>query len=258
MNRITDYAKLAEGISSWIRDYAVSNNIKSLVVGVSGGIDSAVVSALCARTGLPTFCPIIDIYSNKEHTELAIMHGNWLEEHYKNCSYKHTNMDNTMSNIMIPSNGNVEHLAANTKSRLRMLVLYNYASAGRGIVVGTGNRVEDFGIGYCTKGGDLTCDISPIGDLYKTEVRELGRYLGVSEEICQAAPCDGLFTDSRTDEECIGATYEELEWAMDQQEKGEKYDCSTHRQIQVAMIYDRLHRENQHKMLPIPIYKLPL
>ena len=261
MNRITNYEKLATDITNWIRDYAITNNIKSLVVGVSGGIDSAVVSTLCAMTGLPTYCAIIEIHSDKEHIARAISHCQYLDDDFSNVSWRHTNMDKTMETITIPvpdwlpTNITLERLAANTKSRLRTIALYNYAGAGHGIVVGTGNKVEDFGIGYCTKGGDLCTDISPIGDLYKTEVRELGKYLGVSDDIIQAQPSDGLYSDSRSDESVIGATYEELEWAMSRTENIYK-DIHTPRQKEVMAIYTKLNTQNQHKMQPIPIFKL--
>jgi len=260
MNRIKDYKQLAEDISLWIKDYATTNNIKSLVVGVSGGIDSAVVSTLCALTGLPTFCAIIDIHSNKEHTVRAVGHCNYLDDDFSNVTWRHLNMDKTMETIMIPNNGNIEHLAANTKSRLRMLTLYNYAGAGQGIVVGTGNRVEDFGVGFFTLGGDGQTDLNPIADLYKTEVRELGRYLGISQEILDAAPTDGLWSDGRTDEDQIGATYEELEWVMNNLERPhheeEDNNYFSDRRIEVLKIYSKLHKKNQHKMIPIPVYKI--
>src|ERR1035437_842465 len=168
MNRITDYKQLATDITNWIRDYATSNNIKSLVVGVSGGIDSAVVSTLCAMTELPTYLLVIDIHSNPEHIRLATDHCIWLGNNNSTVHNYIMNISQTMDTILLPLE-NSEHLAANTKSRLRTITLYNYAGASQGIVVGTGNKVEDFGIGYCTKGGDLCTDISPIGDLYKTE-----------------------------------------------------------------------------------------
>ncbi len=257
MNRITNYEQLADDITAWIKDYATTNNIKSLVVGVSGGIDSAVVSTLCAKTGLDTFCAVIDIYNDKSHTSRAIGHCAWLEENYKNSYYKHTNMDDTMMTIMIPMSASghptTDHLAANTKSRLRMITLYNYAGASHGIVVGTGNKVEDFGIGFATKGGDLQCDISPIADLYKTEVRELGRYLGINEEIINAKPSDGLWADGRTDEQQIGCSYTDLEAVMAWQ-SGESVLMND--DLKPAFeIYNRLHKQNQHKMNPIPVYK---
>lgn len=272
MNRITNYKQLATDITSWIRDYATTNNIKSLVVGVSGGVDSAVVSTLCAMTGLIVEPVIIPIDSDPEHTRLATEHTKWLSGKFP---YTMGNsgvggglydMSKVFSCIQkehyFYGKDNEAHHMANIKSRLRMLALYYRAGYIGGIVVGTGNKVEDFGIGYCTKGGDLCCDISPIGDLYKTEVRELGRYLGVSDEIIQAAPTDGLFSDSRTDEQVIGCTYEELEWVMEYlaipnfRVTG-TYETITDRQKEVVDIYVKLNIQNQHKMQAIPIYKLP-
>ena len=266
MNRITDYGKLATDITNWIKDYADSNGIKSLVVGVSGGIDSAVVSTLCAMTGLPTHMCIIDIHSNKKHTMRALTHARWVEATYPaNTGWQHSNLDKTLESIIVPENV-FDRAVANTKSRLRMMHLYNLALAADGVVVGTGNKVEDFGVGYFSKWGDGGCDISPIADLYKTEVRELGKYLGVSEEIIQAVPSDGLYGDCRGDEDVIGATYEELEWAMENTHSIEGMEpftvvnvsLLTDRQREVAAIYHKLHQKNLHKMLPIPIYKLNL
>lgn len=262
MNRITDYKQLVGDITSWIRNYAVSNNIKSLVIGISGGIDSAVVSTLCARTGLPTYICMIDIGNTVGSIEIAIKHMKWLKEQYNNVEYKHYMLYDTFSDIVEELKETTEHSEANLKSRMRMCTLYNIATCIQGIVVGTGNKVEDFGVGFCTKYGDHGVDISPIADLYKTEVRELGRYLDISQEIIDAAPTDGLWDDGRTDEQQIGATYEELEWAMNYTElmTGIQYMDTelTTRQMEVLKIYRKLHNQNQHKMQPIPIYKLPL
>ncbi len=264
MNRITDYKKLQDDIVTWIKDYATTNNIKSLVVGVSGGIDSAVVSTLCCLADIQVYTVGIDINSREAGLELASIHENWLCENFMNYS-KSYNISKTFNILMkevdledLDTNYNSTLIEANTKSRLRMIVLHQIAQATGGIVVGTGNKVEDFGIGFYTKYGDGGVDISPIADLYKTEVRELAKYMGVSQKIIDAAPTDGLWEDGRTDEDQIGATYEELEWAMERLLDpviGEYEEC-TPRQIEVIKIYRNLHRQNQHKMLPIPIYKL--
>ncbi len=259
MNRITDYKKLAEDITTWIRDYATSNNIKSLVVGVSGGIDSAVVSTLCAMTGLPTHCFILDIYSDHNHIDLARDHVYNIHERVSSIVFVGTKSLVTAFETLSDVQNISSHALANTKSRLRMVYLYQMASHLEGIVVGTGNKVEDFGVGFFTKHGDGGVDISPIADLYKTEVRELGRYLGVSQEIIDAEPTDGLWGEhQKTDEQCLGATYEELEWAMEVPCKrfAGSHDTYTKRQMEVIRIYEKLHGQNQHKMLPIPIYKL--
>jgi NAD+ synthase len=261
MNRINDYTKLADDITNWIRDYATTNNIKSLVVGVSGGIDSAVVSSLCARTGLPTYCCVIDIHSRESCLSLAYNHCHWLSARYgSNISIVGRNLNRVLLEYRNDSRLEDPHVIANTKSRMRMTVLYEVAALHQGIVVGTGNKVEDFGIGFFCKGGDGMVDMSPIADLYKTEVWELGKHLGISPAIIEAVPTDDLFLDGRTDEQQIGATYEELEWEMDLRERLKRDGIftftTTDRQNEVSRIYTKLHKQNQHKMLPIPIYKL--
>lgn len=261
MNRIKDYGKLATDISTWIKNYAESNNIKSLVVGVSGGIDSAVVSTLCAMSGLETICVMLPIHQEMENSaaENHILQLSSIYPLTTGTSRDISPVFDTMKKIMEFKFENQE-ASVNTKARLRMTALYHIAKAWDGIVVGTGNKVEDFGVGFYTKYGDGGVDISPIADLYKTEVRELGRYLGISEEILNAAPTDGLWADGRTDEQQIGATYEELEWVMEVpcKEFVGSHRKYTPRQIEVIRIYEKLHGQNQHKMQPIPIYKLPL
>ncbi len=261
MNRITDYKKLSEDIVNWIHKYATDNNIQSLVVGVSGGIDSAVVATLCARTGLPTWLTLIAINSNKKHMKIAHDHCETMDDigHVHIMAFELSAVYTKLSRIAIIDKFIDSHTAANMKARLRMTTLYTIASQCNGIVVGTGNKVEDFGIGFFTKYGDGGVDISPIADLYKTEVRELGRYLGVSEEIINAQPTDGLWEDCRDDETQIGCTYEELEWAMEMFKSSWEYGQSfSERQTKILGIYNRLHNNNQHKMQPIPIYKLTI
>ncbi len=264
MNRITDYGKLATDITTWIKDYAITNNIKSLVVGVSGGIDSAVVSTLCAMTGITTWCAVLPIEQNPDHTRLAVQHIHSRLGQYANVGYENIDLTQVFRAMYIVTCGtfSTEHSWSNTKSRLRMTYLYQLASSTDGIVVGTGNKVEDFGIGFFTKYGDGGVDISPIANLYKTEVRELGRYLGIADEIIDAAPTDGLWADGRTDEQQIGCTYEELEWAMNEMSDSvdTSLDDSTYsdREETILVIYNSLHIRNQHKMQSIPIYKLPL
>ena len=247
MNRIKDYVELKKRIVTWIKDYAESNGIKSLVVGVSGGIDSAVVSTLCAETGLPTYALTMPLLSKKENTALSDGHALGLVKRYSNVT--NVNVDLTDSykvfNLTVDDTFTKNELAnANTKSRLRMVTLYQVAGSVGGIVVGTGNKVEDYGIGFYTKYGDGGVDIAPIADLYKTEVRELGGHLGVDALIIDAKPTDGLWDDGRTDEDQIGATYEELEEAM---EKGEGKA--------VDILY-KFNNKNSHKMQPIPTFKL--
>ena len=247
MNRIKDYVELKKRIVTWIKDYADSNGIKSLVVGVSGGIDSAVVSTLCAETGLPTYALTMPLLSKKENTALSDGHALGLVKRYSNVT--NVNVDLTDSykvfNLTVDDEFTKNELAnANTKARLRMATLYQVAGSVGGIVVGTGNKVEDYGIGFYTKYGDGGVDIAPIADLYKTEVRELGSYIGVRREIIDAKPTDGLWEDGRSDEDQIGATYAELEEAMETG-TGSAVD-----------ILSKFNRQNRHKMEPIPTFKL--
>ena len=247
MNRIKDYLELKNRIVSWIKDYADSNGIKSLVVGVSGGIDSAVVSTLCAETGLPTYALTMPLLSKKENTALSDGHALGLVKRYSNVTNVNVDLTETYKvfNLTVDDTFTKNELSnANTKSRLRMVTLYQVAGSVGGIVVGTGNKVEDYGIGFYTKYGDGGVDIAPIADLYKTEVRELGGYLGVRREIIDAKPTDGLWEDGRSDEDQIGATYAELEEAM---------ESGTGRAVDIL---SRFNRQNRHKMEPIPTFKL--
>lgn len=258
MNRIIDYENLSERIQEWILDYVESNNIKTLVVGVSGGIDSAVVSTLCASTGLPTIVLGITINSNPENTKLSEEQISFITKNYpENTKGYHIDLSEvfeTFSNIEVIEKDFYSPLGlANTKSRLRMMCLYQVAASVGGIVVGTGNKVEDFGVGFYTKYGDGGVDISPLADLYKTEVRELGRFLKVPTNIINAEPTDGLWDDNRKDEQQIGATYEELEWAM---EYGNKKLSFTEKEYDVFETYQNFNNKNKHKMLPIPVFDL--
>lgn len=229
-------------ISQWIKEYAGD---KSLIVGVSGGIDSATVSTLCAETKLPIHVLNIDIGSNKDNQELAKAHIKWLVERYDNVSPHYINLTNTFNSFIADISINNPHANANTKSRLRMVALYQYATMYGGLVIGTGNKVEDFGVGFFTKYGDGGVDISPIANFYKSEVREIAKKLGIIKQIIKAKPTDGLWEDNRTDEDQIGATYEELEAVMKDEPVGEK----------AKIIYETFHSQNKHKMKPIPVYK---
>jgi len=247
MNRIKDYDKLAFNIDRWLKDYYYFHAIKAFVVGVSGGIDSAVVSTLCAKTELPTYVLTMPLHSKRENTELSDAHATALVDYYSNVTLVNVELTRTYEAFMSwmddTFTGN-ELANANTKSRLRMVSLYQVAGSVGGIVVGTGNKVEDYGIGFYTKYGDGGVDIAPIADLYKTEVRELGRHLGVMNEIIDAPPTDGLWDDGRNDEDQIGASYEQLEEAMEHQ-TGPAVD-----------ILLKLNSKNKHKMEPIPTFKL--
>jgi NAD+ synthase len=253
MNRIIDYKNLSEEIQNWITNYVNNYNIKTLVIGVSGGIDSAVVSTLCAKTGIPTISVGMPLNSKPENTRLSNLQLDFLSKlNVKTFEYDLTKTFNSFEGLMSEF-FNSDLSIANSKSRMRMMTLYHIATTVKGIVVGTGNKVEDFGVGFYTKYGDGGVDISPIADIYKTEVRELGRYLGVPQEIINATPTDGLWDDDRNDEEQIGATYEELEWVM---EYGIDKQSYTDKEIRVLQIYQNFNEKNKHKMVPIPIFDL--
>ena len=204
-----------EHIVNWIKDYADKTHKTSLVVGVSGGIDSSVVSTLCAKTGLRTI-PIVMTIKNKDM--LALEHAWWLEENYENASRRIINLEKIFHEFENASRylgADSEHAFANSRSRLRMMMLYQVATSNNGLVVGTGNKVEDFGVGFYTKYGDGGVDISPIADCMKTDVWKMAKYLNILQDIQDAPPTDGLWDDGRTDEDQIGMTYEELEKAID-------------------------------------------
>jgi NAD+ synthase len=252
-----DWHKIGQEIIDWIKEYAVKNNILSLIVGVSGGIDSSVTSTLCAKTGLKTIVLNMPINQERKQNELANKHIKWLKENWGNVENYVVDLTNTYEEFI--SNQSKEYefselVLANTRSRLRMTTLYAIAGINKGIVVGTGNKVEDFGIGFFTKYGDGGVDISPIADLYKSEVYALAKSMSITEEIQQADPTDGLWDDGRTDEDQIGATYDELEWAMKEIEQRSDSKYST-RQKEVMEIYLKMNKNNAHKMKPIPIFK---
>ena len=257
MNRIQDYDQLKSNIIQWIKDYYWENGIETLVVGVSGGIDSSVVSTLCAQTGLPTYVVRMPLLSTHKNSQLSDNHAKALEDAYDNVTNIQIELSSVYDQFMHSVNwwSDAQHFKkgeftsnelanANTKSRIRMITLYQIAGTKKGIVVGTGNKVEDYGIGFYTKYGDGGVDIAPIADLYKTEVWELGRHLGVSEDIIAAPPTDGLWDDKRTDEDQIGASYAELEEAME------------NKTGPAIKILEEFNAQNKHKMEPIPTFKL--
>lgn len=234
-------------ISNWIREYAENAGVDSLVVGCSGGIDSSVVSTLCAMTGLKVYAYHIGIESVSGNISLAEFHLKWLNLKFPNVETKSVYLDAAFA--MFIHNNKFSPLAeANTKSRLRMAYLYAQANTHNGLVVGCGNKVEDFGIGFATVGGDLCVDISPIADLYKSEVYELAHELYILNDVINAEPNDGLWQGSPSDEEQIGCNYDQLESVM----KGE---CTDQR---IIAIYNKLHNKNKHKMIPIPVCKIPV
>lgn len=261
MNRIIDYENLSLKIQEWIKNYVTENGISTLVIGVSGGIDSAVVSTLCAETGIPTIVVGMPINSSPENTKLSDLQIALLTTKYENVDG--FNIDLTPVFESFKSHKAFEKTFfselgfANTKSRLRMMSLYQIAASVGGLVVGTGNKVEDFGVGFYTKYGDGGVDISPIADLYKSEVRELGRLLGVPQDIINAEPTDGLWDDNRVDETQIGTSYDNLEWVMEYGlKKWEDGLELTEKEQIVISNYLSFHTKNKHKMVSIPIFDL--
>ena len=246
MDRIENYEELKERIVKWIKNYADENKIQSLVVGVSGGIDSAVVSTLCAETGLPTFPLGMPIHQDSDQESLSDIHLAWLEKKYKNVKTLKFNLTKVFEKFKeaLQEYSHDDLSLANSRSRIRMITLYQIAGKYNGIVVGTGNKVEDYGVGFYTKYGDGGVDIAPIADIYKTEVWELGRHLGVNEKIIEASPTDGLWDDKRTDEDQLGASYAQLEEAME-------YGTGP-----AVKILETFNGRNKHKMESIPTFKL--
>jgi NAD+ synthase len=255
--------KVAEHIVQWLKSYATNAKTKGFVVGVSGGIDSAVTSSLCAMTGLPTLCLEMPIHQAKDQSSRAHKHVLQLCTKYKNVKGQHVDLsapfdEFSRSVVQDTENPRNDLSLANARARLRMSTLYYYAGIHQYLVAGTGNKVEDFGVGFYTKYGDGGVDLSPIADLLKSEVFALGRFLGIIREIIEAAPTDGLYHDSKTDEQQLGATYDELEWAMKMsQESDQNTSQLSPRQEEVLSIYQRLNRANQHKMNPIPVCIIP-
>ncbi len=257
MNRISDYSKLEGDIVDWLSSYTNQHNIKALVVGVSGGIDSAVSSTLAAKTGLPTYALGMPIHQKSEQETLSDEHLIWLQTNFPNVIKNKFDLSKVFDTFQFTMRdfGTDKLALANSRSRLRMVTLYQVATTVGGIVVGTGNKVEDYGVGFYTKYGDGGVDIAPIADLYKTEVWELGKHLGVDTRIINATPTDGLWDDGRTDEDQIGTSYEMLEWVMEQ---GLVEDLMFLDSDQTTAIntYRKFNNQNQHKMLPIPTFKL--
>ena len=252
-----DYTRLGKHISQWLNDYCENANVSGFVVGISGGIDSAVTSTLCARTGKKTILVNLPIKQSETEYNRAVEHIKNLTSRFSNVESVEVNLTETFKTLSqtLPAQANSNSLAmANVRSRLRMTTLYAIAQGHNCLVAGTGNKIEDFGIGFYTKYGDGGVDISPIADLMKSEVFQLGKSLEVVESIQNAAPTDGLWGDQRTDEDQIGASYTELEWAM--LFEGNETELNT-RQKEALTIYRRLNTINQHKMLPIPVCIIP-
>lgn len=246
---------MINSINHWIKDYTQSSGLKTLVVGISGGIDSALVSTLCCLTGIETWVISLPINQKDDQMERARKHSDWLQKRFDNVKFRE--IDLTGSFLNFKENFNTNELSdlslANSKSRLRMTALYQIAGNRNGLVVGTGNKIEDFGVGFFTKYGDGGVDISPIADLYKSEVFKLGKELDIIPEIQNAKPSDGLWDDDRDDETQIGATYDELEWVMENY--NETQQNLSKREIEVLEIYNKFNNNNKHKMVNIPIFK---
>ena len=251
--------KVSKHIIKWINTYLENSKMSGLVVGVSGGIDSALTSTLCAETGKNLICIEMPIKQGNDQVSRSKKHIEWLKSKYPNVSSISINLDNTYNMFVdsIPKNESYKHdlSLANTRSRLRMVTLYYFSALNNYIVAGTGNKVEDFGIGFYTKYGDGGVDISPIADLLKSEVFNLAKYHNIIDEIINARPTDGLWNDNRTDEEQIGATYNELEKAMLDESKSESN--LSKREKEVMSIYKSFNSSNRHKMVPIPVCKIP-
>ena len=238
----------AQFISNWIKNYTemMPSKAQSLIIGISGGIDSSVSSTLSAMTGLKTIVLSMPIKQKPSQHDLSLKHQEWLIKNFNNVEAEIIDLDKlfkTFENTLSKFDSDLGF--ANSRARLRMTTLYQVAAANKGIVVGTGNKVEDFGVGFYTKYGDGGVDISPIADCNKTEVWEIGKELNILKEIIEAAPTDGLWDDERTDEGQLGLKYEELEEAMNNSN-------SVNREK-----YEKIRHKNLHKMQPIPICKIP-
>lgn len=255
--------QVIDHIVNWLKEYASNAKMNGFVVGVSGGVDSAVVSALCAKTGMRTLCVELPIHQSQDQVTRAQEHISNLKKKFANVTNVQVDLTNTFDTFSqtipeVEASPKLQLSLANVRARLRMTTLYYFAGLHDYLVAGTGNKVEDFGVGFFTKYGDGGVDLSPIADLLKSEVYEIAKELEVLESIVKAAPTDGLFGDSRSDEDQIGASYDELEWAMKEAEAGKTENDFTGRQQEVFQIYKSRHKANKHKMEPIPVCSIPV
>lgn len=253
--------KVSQHIVGWLKGYAEKAGVKGFVVGISGGVDSALTSSLCAMTGLPTICVQMPIHQQKDQLARATEHIVQLAKRFSNVEERYVELTEVFDQMVEANKSeqseSFELALANTRARLRMSTLYLIAQAQSSLVAGTGNKVEDFGVGFYTKYGDGGVDVSPIADLFKTEVFQLASFVGVPESILTAAPTDGLWEDDRGDEDQLGATYPELEWAMKRAENHNNSEDLKGREKEVMDIYLRFNRANKHKMEPIPVCAIP-
>ncbi|MEE2954351.1 MAG: NAD(+) synthase [Bacteroidota bacterium] len=250
--------KIISHITKWLTNYIRESNCKGFVLGVSGGVDSAVTSTLCAKTGYPTLCIEMPIYQKENEVNRSTQHIKWLEKKFNNIESNKLDLsltfDKFIDNINESKNSQNALALANTRSRIRMMTLYYFAQINNYLVVGTGNKVEDFGIGFFTKYGDGGVDISPIADLLKTDIYLLAKELRIYQSIIDAKPTDGLWDEERTDEDQIGATYAELEWAMNLHPN---MGTLSKREKEILKIYTNLNKINYHKMQAIPVCEIP-
>jgi NAD+ synthase len=254
--------KVNEHIVNWLKTYADNARVSGFVVGISGGVDSAVTSTLCAQTGLTTLCLEMPIHQSQNQVSRGREHIDQLQKRFPNVNRAEANLTPIYESFKteVPKSDNDAKYnlsLANTRARLRMTTLYYFAGIHSLLVTGTGNKVEDFGVGFYTKYGDGGVDLSPIADLMKSDVYALGKYLEIPDSIQKAAPTDGLFGDNRTDEDQLGASYDELEWAMLEDEKDSTSDIFFGREKEVFEIYKRLNFVNKHKMESIPVCEIP-
>jgi NAD+ synthase len=254
--------KVIDYIVNWLKDYATKAGVNGFVIGISGGIDSAVTSTLCAKTGFPVLCIEMPIHQAASHVTRAQEHITDLKNRFDKVTDTRADLtpvfEEFKTEVLLEGNQEVVDMTlANTRARLRMTTLYYYAGLLGHLVAGTGNKVEDFGVGFYTKYGDGGVDLSPIADLMKSEVYELASALNISDSIIVAKPSDGLFGDTRSDEDQIGANYDELEWAMKMQAKNKKVDDFSGREQEVFKIYTSYNQRNKHKMDPIPVCEIP-
>lgn len=252
------HKEIIEHIVKWLKDYSDKSKTEGFVIGISGGIDSALTSTLCALTGKKVICLNMPIRQIKNEYDRGNAHIEWLKQNFNNVSNYEVNLTPIFEEMEKTYDTNIQDFLtmANTRARLRMTTLYAYAGHHKLLVAGTGNKVEDFGIGFYTKYGDGGVDVSPIADLMKSQVYALAKEAGVIDQILKAKPTDGLFADGRTDEDQIGATYDDLEWAMLYLENKETYALNDHQQ-KVMSIYKGRNSANKHKMDPIPVCSIP-